>query len=113
MALALLSVSGFVLRVGWSFTAPDLLKEKWVRIAPHTVDTFLLVFGLVMAFNLPGGFDQPWLIAKLIALVVYIGFGVMALRGSGATRYVGIIGAFTAVSYIFVAAFTRHAWVFG
>jgi uncharacterized membrane protein SirB2 len=110
IALALLSVSGFVMRVGWSFVAPDINQRKWVRIAPHVIDTFLLVLGLWLAFNLVGGMMQPWLIAKLTALFVYIGFGVLALRGQGPLRYVGIFGAFIAVGYIFVVAFTRNAW---
>jgi len=110
--LAFLTVAGFVLRAGWSFVAPDLLQQKWVRIAPHIIDTLLLVFGVVLALNLSGGYLQPWLGAKLVGLLVYIGFGVMTLRGTGAHRIVGLSGALLAITYIFGVAYTRAVWPF-
>ena len=54
--LAFLTVASFVIRAGWSFTAPDLLQQKWVRIAPHVIDTLLLTFGVVLAFS---AFNHP------------------------------------------------------
>ena len=111
-SLAMLTVVGLVMRIGWSYLAPQMLALKAVRIAPHLVDTLLLVLGIVLALNLPGGFLQGWLIAKLIALLAYIGFGVMALRGKGAIRLVGITGALLAASYIFLVAFSRQPWPF-
>ncbi len=107
-ALAFLTASGFIIRLGWSYVAPDLLKEKWVRIAPHVVDTLLLVMGLWLASQLAGGMWQGWLIAKLIGLLAYIGFGVMALRGSGTLKVVGAACALLSVLYIFLVAFTRQ-----
>ncbi len=109
IALAFLTVSGFIIRAGWAFNAPDLLREKWVRISPHVVDTLLLVLGVTLALNLPGGLFQGWLIAKLVGLLVYIGFGVMTLRGSGNVRVVGVVGSLVAALYIFLVAFTRSA----
>lgn len=106
--LAFLSVAGFVIRAGWSYSATDLLQEKWVKIAPHVIDTLLLTLGLLLAFNLPGGPLQGWLIAKLVALLAYIGFGVLTLRGHGALKHVGVAGALLSVGYIFAVAFTRQ-----
>lgn len=110
--LALLSVAGFVLRAGWAFNMPEMLERKLVRIAPHVIDTLLLISGVVLALNVPGGFGNTWLIAKIGALVAYIGFGVMTLRGSGTLRLVGLAGALLSVGYIFVVAFNRSAWPF-
>ena len=107
LGLALVSVSGFVLRVGWTFTDPEMLKRKVVRIAPHVVDTLLLVTGFIMAMALADGLLTDWLVAKLVALVGYIGFGVMALRGQGALRFVGIASALACVVYIVLVAFSR------
>jgi hypothetical protein len=56
-------------------------------VLPHINDTFLLLFGVLLAVTLqmsPG--QQPWLMAKLIALVIYIGLGVMALKRPAAAR---------------------------
>ena len=110
--LAYLTVAGFVIRAGWAYAAPDMLQQKWVRIAPHAIDTLLLTLGIILAFSLPDGPWQGWLGAKLIALLAYIGFGVMTLRGSGTLRHVGVIGALTSVAYIFAVAFSREVWPF-
>lgn len=109
IALALLSATGFIIRLGWSFNAPDLAAQKWVKIAPHIIDTLLLTLGVVLAFNLANGPWQGWLAAKMLGLLAYIGFGVVALRGAGTTKYVGAVGALASVGYIFVVAFTRQA----
>ncbi len=108
-SLAFLTASGFVIRLGWSYVAPDLLQEKWVRIAPHVIDTLLLIMGLWLASQLAGGVWQGWLIAKMVGLLAYIGFGVMALRGSGSVKTLGAVGALLSVLYIFLVAFTRQA----
>jgi uncharacterized membrane protein SirB2 len=110
--LAFLTVAGFVIRAGWSFTAPDLLQQKWVRITPHVIDTLLLTLGIVLAFNLADGPMQGWLGAKLIALLAYIGFGVLTLRGTGNLKLLGIVGALSSIGYIFLVAYSRHAWPF-
>ncbi|NOX52148.1 MAG: SirB2 family protein [Gammaproteobacteria bacterium] len=107
VTLALLTVVGFMLRAGWTFTAPDLLAQKWVRIAPHVIDTALLAFGVLLALNLAGGVMQPWLMAKMAGLLAYIGFGVLTMRGSGQLRVVGLLGALLSVGYVFSVAYSR------
>jgi uncharacterized membrane protein SirB2 len=109
-SLAFLTVAGFVIRAGWAYSAPQMLQQKWVRIAPHVIDSLLLILGVVLAFSLPDGPMQGWLGAKLIALLAYIGFGVMTLRGSGMTRHLGVVGALVSVGYIFMVAFSRQVW---
>ncbi|MEE4281742.1 MAG: SirB2 family protein [Pseudomonadales bacterium] len=111
-SLAFLSVAGFVIRAGWSYSGSDLLQEKWVKIAPHVVDTLLLTLGVVLAFSLPDGPWQSWLLAKLVALLAYIGFGVMTLRGRGVVKHIGLIGALCSVGYIFLVAYARTALPF-
>ncbi|MEM9620871.1 MAG: SirB2 family protein [Pseudomonadota bacterium] len=110
MALAFLTVTGFVIRVGWAYVSPDLLQARWVRVAPHIVDSLLLILGVLLALNLAGGFWQDWLIAKMLGLLSYIGFGVLALRGQGILRHVGLAGALVSAGYIFAVAFTRSPW---
>ena len=110
--LAFLTVAGFVIRAGWAYTAPDMLQQKWVRIAPHVIDSLLLILGAVLAFSLPDGPWQAWLGAKLLALLAYIGFGVMTLRGKGILRHIGVVGALTSAGYIFMVAFNRQVWPF-
>ena len=108
VVLAFASVSGFVLRLTWSYIQPERLNTKLIKIAPHVNDTLLLLAGLTLAFNLPGAFSQSWLIAKFVALFAYIGYGVVALRGTGTVKLFGAVGALCSVAYIFWVAYTRQ-----
>ncbi len=81
MAMAGLSLVLFVLRAWWSVTAPQRLQRRWVRVLPHLVDTVLLAFGVWLMLMLRFWPHQhPWLVAKLIALVIYIGLGSVAIK---------------------------------
>ena len=65
-----------------------LLQRRWARIVPQLVDTVLLASAIVLAIQLHfSPLEQPWLMAKIIALFVYIGVGLVALR-LGRTRRV-------------------------
>lgn len=109
-ASALLSITGFALRGGLMLVDSALLRQRWMRIWPHVIDTLLLVSGLWMAINLhlhPG--NSPWLGAKLIALLVYIGLGFVALR-LGKTRRIRMLAFFAAMTcfgYMALVAITR------
>lgn len=106
-----LSISGFVLRGGLMLAGSRLLNDKLVKKAPHYVDAILLLSGIWLAINLqqyPG--TVPWLTAKLIALVIYVLLGSLALRGRTAqTRYSAFLGALVVVSYMVSVALTRSA----
>ena len=93
IALAFLTVSGIIMRTGWSYVSPDLLQDKWVRMSPHIIDTTLLILGVFLALQLSGGVLQEWLIAKMVGLLAYIDFGVLTLRGQGKMKQLGLVGA--------------------
>ncbi|GJM12527.1 MAG: SirB family protein [Pseudohongiella sp.] len=81
MSLAFLSFTGFVVRGWWSISGSSLLHLRWVRVSPHIVDTLLLTSAVLLMTILsqhPG--NQSWLLAKLIALLLYIGFGTLAIK---------------------------------
>ncbi|MBE9548099.1 MAG: SirB2 family protein [Proteobacteria bacterium] len=100
MTLALLSIFGFILRFIWKQWFPRLLEKKLVRILPHIVDTLLLVFAIWLTTMVP--FTHAWLGAKVIGLVVYIVFGMMALK-----RCTSKTGQYLS----FVVAVTVFAWI--
>jgi uncharacterized membrane protein SirB2 len=113
IALAYLTVIGFVVRALWAFTESPMRQQKWVRIAPHVIDTALLVLGVTMAFQLGLSPVSGWLGAKLLGLLAYIGFGVLTLRASSAPlRTAGFVGALASVGYVFAVAFSRNPWPF-
>ena len=56
------------------------------RTVPHVVDTVLLGSALLMAWMLGlNPLTTPWLLAKIIGLLLYIGLGMLALRPGRAT----------------------------
>ncbi|MFL0804467.1 MAG: SirB2 family protein [Agarilytica sp.] len=76
-----LSMLGFILRGIWMIMDSPLLQAKLTKILPHIIDTILLVSALTLAIKLglsPG--DHPWLLAKIVGLLFYIGLGVVALK---------------------------------
>lgn len=84
VSCVVLSGIGFVLRGLWMIAESPMLSRRWVRVAPHVVDTLLLgsaITMVVISSQFP--FAKGWLTAKLIGLVVYILCGTMALKRVG------------------------------
>ena len=81
-----------------------------MRILPHVNDTLLLIaaIGLVMVLEL-NPLEQPWILAKIIGLLAYIGLGTVALeRGrSKAIRVKAFIAALGMFAYIVAMAVTN------
>ena len=76
-----LSFTGFFIRGIWMLRESTLLQQRWVKITPQLVDTVLLVSAIVLAIQLRfSPLELPWLMMKIIALLVYIGAGLVALR---------------------------------
>ncbi len=115
MTCAILSGSFFLLRGVWMLADSSLLQRRWVKTLPHGIDTLLLGSALVLVFwsgQYP--FVQPWLTAKVLALVAYIVLGTVALK-RGKTKGVrafALLAALTVFAYILAVALTRQVAVF-
>ena len=87
-----------------------LLKARFLRVAPHVNDTLLLGSALWMAvISRHNPLAESWLAAKLVALMVYIGAGMIALS-HGRTRRSRVaawIFALLVFAYIVSVALTR------
>ncbi len=101
----------FFLRGLWMIGAPERLDARWVRIVPHVVDTVLLTSAVaVAALTAQYPFVQSWLSAKVVALLIYIVLGSVALR-RGRTRGVRIVAwvlALIVFGYIVAVALTHN-----
>ena len=110
VSTAILTISGFTLRGIWMLSGSPLLEMRVVRILPHVIDTVFLLTGiwLVWLLRLPV-LDQPWLIAKLIALVAYVGLGMIALRRGRTmkTRATALVLALATFAYISGVAMSK------
>jgi uncharacterized membrane protein SirB2 len=107
---AVLTFFLFSLRGVWMLEDSPVLQHKLVRISPHVIDTCLLITGLTMALSLYAAFyTQPWLMAKLLALVLYIVIGSIALK-YGKTKKIrtcALIVALVIFLYIVMVALTH------
>jgi len=85
---ALASFTLFALRGVWMLRDSPQLSRRWIKILPHGIDTLLLASAIALTLMLHQyPLTHAWLGAKLVALLVYIGLGLVALR-YGKTRSV-------------------------
>lgn len=108
VTFAVLSILFFVVRAYWSVSESSLLQARPVKILPHIIDTVLLVAGITLAAMI--GPSQPWILAKVVALILYIGVGSVAIK-RGKTPRSRLIATFISIAifmYI-VGAAMRHS----
>ena len=119
VACAALSIAGFASRGVLMLADSPLLHHRFVRIAPHVVDTVLLGSAIWLAWALGQfPFVHGWITAKVIALFAYIVLGAIALR-RGRTkgiRAAAFAAALATAGYIVSVALARDprgalAWV--
>lgn len=110
VACVILSLSGFAARGALMLAGSPLLNARWVRIVPHVVDTVLLASAAWLAVMLQQyPFVHGWLTAKVLGLLAYIGFGMVALR-RGRTkgmRTTFFVLALASAAYVVWVALTR------
>ncbi len=102
----------FALRGIWMLLDSGFLQRRWVRVLPHVIDSLLLIAGLSLAFmlGLYPFVNAPWLTAKVLALVLYILLGTVALK-RGRTQQVRVgawVLALLVFGYIVHTAFTKN-----
>lgn len=95
---------GIYARMAW-------VEARWVRVVPHVVDTVLLLSALGLAFRMGQyPFVHGWVTAKFLALLAYVGLGLVAFRffrgepiGLGA-----FLAALLTFGYIVSVAFSKQ-----
>jgi len=107
VAAVALSWTLFFLRGVWMIADSPRLEARWVRVVPHVNDTILLLAGIYLA-TLVG--LQPWIVAKLVALVAYILIGMVAItRGrTKPTRIAAWVAAQCVFLYIVAVAVRKN-----
>jgi uncharacterized membrane protein SirB2 len=110
LGAVVVSFALFFLRGMWLLRASPIMQQRWVKIAPHSVDTVLLVSAIALAWQLGvTPFNSPWLAAKIVALLVYIALGMLAFRFARTTaqRLTAWLSALLVFGYIVAAAITH------
>lgn len=105
----------FIIRGLWMIMDAKILKQKWVKILAITIDSILLASAVILTMKISQyPFSHPWLTAKVLALVIYIALGMIALH-YGATKKIRIVAWFAALlcfGYIVSVALTRNPMSF-
>jgi uncharacterized membrane protein SirB2 len=115
LLLVAISLSLLLLRFGLSLKDSPLLQRKFLKIAPHVVDTLLLLsaVGLMLTIS-QYPFVTPWLTEKLFGVLAYIALGVMALKGRTLLlRSFGLAGALGWLVLVVKVAITKQPVLFG
>jgi uncharacterized membrane protein SirB2 len=69
---------GFLLRGALVLLKSPIVQHRLTKTLPHIIDSGLLVSGLVMVISWSlSPLSQHWLLAKILALFLYIGFGLL------------------------------------
>jgi len=110
IASVIVSYALFFLRGVWLMRDSEKLRQRWVKILPHIVDTILLTSAIALAMTIQQNpLDHSWLTAKVAGLLLYIGLGMIAIR-FGKTRRTKImawIAAQCVFIYIVLVALTK------
>ena len=105
-----LSIAGFAARGVLMLAGSPLLQARFVRVAPHVIDTVLLASAAWLAWALHQyPFVHGWLTAKVLGLLAYIALGLVALR-RGRTKTLrawAFAGALLAAGYVVAVALTK------
>jgi uncharacterized membrane protein SirB2 len=112
-SFALLSLATFIGRVFWEPKHTEFFGQKWMKIAPHAISTLLLLTGFMLAFQ--GQWFSTtygWIVAKLIALLAYIGLGLVAVKSEGPKRLQFFAAAMACFVYIIIVAATKNPFIF-
>ena len=110
MSFAMISILGFLGRGILKINESPLVEKKLVKVLPHVIDTVLLASAIalvVMSGQYP--WVAPWVGAKVLGLIVYIGLGVVVMR-TAKTRQARIIAfalALVTAAYILMVASTK------
>ncbi len=115
VASVILSITGYVIRGVWMMRESPWLQKKWVKVAPHVIDTVLLGSAILLMVRVQQyPFVHGWLTAKTLALIAYIVIGAIGLK-YGATKKIRVaawLGAIAIFLYIVLVALTRQVMPF-
>lgn len=107
---AFVSIAGFALRGYWMAVDSPLLQQWAAKVLPHVIDTLLLgsALALLLVLHL-SPLTQSWLSAKIIALLLYIGLGMVALRfgRTKKTRVSAYLMALLCAVYMISVAYSK------
>ncbi len=108
--LVIVSITFFQFRY-WRHRYFNIQPMPLLTVMPHVIDTLLLITGIALAwaagFTL---FNSNWLLVKLLALLVYIIMGYLAMKKTASLQWFAYLIATAAVCYMLIIATTKQPW---
>ena len=107
------SIAGFFLRGLLMLADSPILRQKWLRWAPHVNDTLLLTAAIALSVSSAQyPLVEPWLTAKVFGLVAYIVLGSLALKAGRrrGIRLAAWLGALAIFAYVASVALSKNPW---
>lgn len=115
ISCVVISGSLFIYRYARLSLHPDQALPKALKVLPHINDTVLLscAIGMLVLIGL-NPFTTPWLLAKIVALVVYIVLGTICMRSLPGSRRqnVSFVTAISVFAYILLVGFNKQVMPF-
>lgn len=112
-ATVVVTISLFVYRFSLLVRFPDRKLPRTLKILPHINDTLLLsaAIGMLAILQL-NPLTSSWLLAKLLALLLYVALGAMCLRAQpGSSRQTWLFVAAVACFFYIALAALRKSWL--
>ena len=111
IACVVISGSLFIYRYARLHGHPNQHLPKALKVLPHINDTVLLscAIGMLLLIGL-NPFTTPWLLAKIVALLVYIVLGAICMRSLPGSRHqtVSFVAAISVFAYILLVGLSKQ-----
>ncbi len=80
LTLIAIAFALFLLRSFWLITNSSLLQKKLFKILPHPINLIMILSGFAVAYAASYPLSSPWIIAKLVALVIFVILGLLTFK---------------------------------
>lgn len=103
--VVVLSFVGFFARGMGALTGAAWVRSRLAKTLPHIVDSVLLLSAIALAWQLGANpATTPWLLAKILALLIYITLGMVALRNGLGKPWRAAAWLAALVTYCYIAS---------
>jgi uncharacterized membrane protein SirB2 len=112
IVFVLSSFISFITRVLLLQFKPQVLNEKFFKVAPHIIDSFLLAsgIGLVVRGDWIDSGEYGWIVSKFIVLLAYIVLGAVVMRSTGVKHWLAFVAAVGCYGYILSVAVSKEGF---
>lgn len=80
LTLIAIAFALFLLRSFWLMTNSPLLQKKLFKILPHPINLIMILSGFAVAHAANYPLSSPWIVAKLVALVIFVILGLLTFK---------------------------------